>query len=236
MFWIFNFNSMDMQSKKLAGPKKGAPTQQYLDIAEIRDEVVILKDKSLRAVLAVASINFALKGENEQNALIAGYAQFLNSLEQPLQIVIQSRKLNIDDYLGRLKVAEKQQTNDLLRMQITDYISFTRELVELGEIMSKRFYVVVPYSPISDRKKSFWARLYSVFTPLAVAGMRAEQFAKYKQTLLQRVSHVQSGLNSLGLKSQLLDTQALIELYYRAYNPDLSDIQKLQEITKLQVE
>ena len=227
---------MDMQSKKLAGPKKGASTQQYLDISEIREEVVILKDKSLRAVLAVASINFALKGEDEQNALISGYAQFLNSLEQPLQIVIQSRKLNIDEYLGRLKVAEKQQTNDLLRMQITDYISFTRELVELGEIMSKRFYVVIPYSPISDKKKSFWSRLYSVFIPLAIAGMHAAQFTKYKQSLMQRVAHVQSGLSSLGLKSQLLDTQALMELYYSAYNPELAEVQKLPAVARLQVE
>src|SRR3990167_7054388 len=111
----------EMQSKKLAGAKKGVPVQQYLDIAEIRDDVVLLKDKSMRAVLAVSSINFALKGEDEQNALIGGYAQFLNSLEFPLQIVIQSRKLNVDDYIERLKVAAKEQTNELLQMQIREY-------------------------------------------------------------------------------------------------------------------
>ena len=133
---------MEMQSKKLAGSKQGVSTQQYLDIVEIREDVVMLKDGTLRAVLAVASTNFALKSEDEQNALISGYAQFLNSLDHPLQIMIQSRRLNIDEYFNRLKIAEKEQTNELLRMQITDYLSFTRELVELGEIMSKRFYVV----------------------------------------------------------------------------------------------
>lgn len=225
-----------MQSKKLAGPKKGIPVQGFLDIAEIRDDVVLLKDKSMRAVLAISSINFALKGEDEQNALISGYAQFLNSLEHPVQIVIQSRKLNIDDYLSRLKSAEKQQTNDLLRMQITDYVSFVKELVELGEIMSKRFYVVVPYSPISDKRKSFWSRLSDVFTPLKTAKLKAERFAEYKGILVQRASHIQSGLASLGLKTQMLDTQALIELYYRIYNPDLADIQKIQDITKLRAE
>ncbi|OGL75022.1 hypothetical protein A3B21_04610 [Candidatus Uhrbacteria bacterium RIFCSPLOWO2_01_FULL_47_24] len=226
----------EMQSKKLAGAKKGVPVQQYLDIAEIRDDVVLLKDKSMRAVLAISSINFALKGEDEQNALISGYAQFLNSLEHPVQIVIQSRTLNIDDYLSRLKAAEKQQTNDLLRVQITDYVSFVKELVELGEIMSKRFYVVVPYSPISDKRKSFWSRLSEVLTPLKIAKLKAERFAEYKGTLVQRVSHIQSGLASIGLKTQLLDTQALIELYYRVYNPDLADIQKIQDITKLRAE
>ena len=227
---------MDMQSRKLAGPKKGAPVQQYLDIAEIKDDLVVLKDKSLRSVLAVSSINFALKGEDEQNALISSYAQFLNTLEYPVQIVIQSRKLNIDDYLGRLKVAEKQQVSDLLRMQITDYISFVRELVDLGQIMSKRFFVVVPYSPISDRRKSFWSRLFEVLTPLSTAKMKGERFANLKETLLQRVARVESGLASLGLKIQMLDTQALIELYYQAYNPDLAEVQKIQDITKVRAE
>lgn len=227
---------MEMQSKKLAGPKKGPSVQQYLDIAEIRDDLVMLKDKSFRAVLALSSINFALKGEDEQNALIAAYAQFLNSLEYPVQIVIQSRRLNIDEYLGRLKAAEKQQTNDLLRMQITDYISFIKELVELGQIMSKRFYVVVPYSPVSDKRKSFWSRLTELLSPLSTAKVKSERLEQYKAALVQRVSHVESGLASLGLKTQMLDTQALIELYYRVYNPDLSEIQKIQDITKVRAE
>lgn len=227
---------MEMQSKKLAGGKKGVSVQRYLDIAEIRDDVAILKDKSLRAVLAVSSINFALKGEEEQNAIISGYAQFLNTLEYPVQIVIQSRKLNIDEYLGRLKVAEKQQTGDLLRMQITDYISFVRELVELGEIMSKRFYVVVQYSPISDRRKSFVSRLVEVLTPASSVALKGAHFTQYKEALLQRVSRVQSGLASLGLKVQMLDTQALIELYYRAYNPDLAETQKILDMSKISVD
>jgi len=227
---------MEMQSKKLAGAKKGVSVQHYLDIAEVRDNVVILKDRTLRAVLAVSSINFALKGEEEQNALISGYAQFLNSIEYPLQIVIQSRKLNIDEYLNRLKASEKEQTNELLRVQISDYLSFIRELVELGEIMTKRFFVVVPYSPISDKRKNFWARLYEVFTPLTTVKVKEARFKEYTQALAQRAAHIQSGLASLGLKTQPLDTEALIELYYRVYNPDLEETQKIQDITKIKTE
>lgn len=226
----------EMQSKKLAGAKKGVSTQQYLDIAEIKEDVVMVKDGTLRGVLAVSSINFALKGEDEQNALISGYAQFLNSLEFPLQIVIQSRKLNIDDYLERLKTAAKQQTNELLQMQIREYISFISELVQLGEIMAKHFFVTVPYSPLSDTRKGFWARLSEVLTPLKMLKVKEERFRKHRDALLQRVQLVQSGLASLGLKSQMLDTQALIELYYRVYNPDLSEIQKLADIGKLKLE
>jgi len=121
-----------MQSKKLAGSKPGPATQRFLDIAEIREDTVILKDGTLRAVLLVSSINFALKGEEEQEAIIAGYVGFLNALEFPLQIVIHSRKLNIEDYLIRLVEAEKTQTNELLKAQIADYRSFVGELITLG--------------------------------------------------------------------------------------------------------
>ncbi len=148
-----------MQSSKLAGPKPGPATQRYLDIAEVKEDVVLMRDGSLRAVLLVASRNFALKSEDEQNAIIAQYVSFLNALEYPLQIVIQSRRLNIDGYLDRLKEAEKNQHNELLRMQIADYRAFISELVELGQIMQKFFFVVVPFNPASDKQKGFFDRL-----------------------------------------------------------------------------
>ena len=225
-----------MQSKKLAGAKPGPAVQQYLDIAEIKEDVVVLKDGTLRAVLAVASVNFGLKSEDEQNATISAYVQFINALEHPLQIVIQSRKLNIDEYINRLERAEHEQTNDLLRLQITNYRSFIKELVELGEIMSKRFFLVVPYSPLSDKRKGFWSRFSELLRPLVTVRIREERFRAHRGALLQRVSHVQNGLSSIGLKSQALDTQALIELYYRVYNPDIAEVEKLQDLAKIKTE
>jgi hypothetical protein len=128
-----------MKSKKLANKKVSISTQQYLDIAEIKNDSVALKDGTLRAVLLVSSINFALKSEDEQNASISAYVSFLNALDFPLQIVIQSRKLNIDVYLEQLAQRERMLSNELLRAQISDYREYVKELVELGEIMSKRF-------------------------------------------------------------------------------------------------
>lgn len=226
----------EMQSKKLAKAKPGPSTQQYLDIAEIREDTVVLKDGSLRAVLAVSSINFALKSEEEQNALISAYVQFLNALDHSLQIVLQSRKLNIEEYLGRLERSEKEQTNELLRLQIAEYRAFVKELVTLGEIMTKRFFVVVPYSAVSDKRKGFFSRLTEVITPVKLLRLKGERFAAHRAALLQRLSHVQSGLASMGLGTQMLDTQALIELYYRVYNPDLAETQKLTDIAKVRME
>ncbi len=221
-----------------AAPKKNpakATTQGMLPITEIREDTVILRDGTLRAVLAVSSINFGLKSEEEQEAIISAYRQFINILDFPLQIVIQSRKLNISDYLDRLLSAEQTQTNELLRQQIRDYRSFVGQLVELGEIMSKRFFMVVPYSAISDTRKSFWSRLGDVFQPGRFIRMKDERFRSQKNELELRLGHVESALASAGLKTARLDTQGLIELYYTVYNPETSEQQPLASIDKLQV-
>lgn len=226
----------EMQSPKLAGAKPGPATQRYLDINEIKEDVVIMKDGTLRAVLIVASINFALKSEDEQNAIIAAYVQFLNALEFPLQVVIQSRKLNIDNYIERLRESEKNQGNELLRIQIADYRNFVTELVTLGQIMQKSFFVVVPYNPLSDKQKGFFARMSEAFTPALFVKLAEERFRQRKNDLQLRVEHIIGNLNSMGLKAVQLDTQSLIELYYRVYNPEVYDSQKMQDSAKLRVQ
>jgi type IV secretory pathway VirB4 component len=225
-----------MQSKKLAGAKAGVASRARLDIAEIREDSVILKDGTLRAVLLVSSINFALKSEDEQNAIIAAYVSFLNALEFPLQIVIQSRKLNIDGYLEKLKQAEKEQENELLKIQIADYREYVRELVEMGDIMSKRFYVTVPYDPLSDKRKGFWSRFSEVLRPGAALKLGSETFKRRRRDLFARVEHVQMLLSGMGLTSVILDTQSLIELYYNIYNPEIAETEKLADVDKIQVE
>jgi len=225
-----------MQSKKLAGSKPGVPSQRYLDIAEIKEDVVVLKDGTLRGVLLVSSINFALKSVDEQNAIVQAYMQFLNGLDFPIQVVIQSRRMNIDDYLSKLKDSEKAQTNELLRRQITDYRDYVKQLVDLGEIMQKRFYVVVPLDPATDKQKGFFSRMSEILTPSIAIRLSEDRFRKNKETLSLRVSQVMSGLQSMSLNAALLDTQSLIELYYTVYNPELFEAQRMTDVGRLQLE
>ena len=225
-----------MKKNKLAGNKPKASTQQYLDIAEIRDNLVILRDGTVRATLLVSSINFALKGEDEQNALIQAYIGFLNSLDFPLQIVIQSRYLNIDRYLEKLNNLEKEQTNELLRMQIADYKDFLQELLDLGKIMTKKFYVVVPVMGLKKAKKKFWERLTESFQPAVSVTMSRKRFVRFQEEVGERVDFVSGSLGSMGMKALQLDTQSLIELYYNTYNPEIVDAQKLVDINKLRME
>ncbi len=225
-----------MQSKKLAGAKPAASTEQYLDIAEIRDNVVIMKDGTLRGVVLVSSINFALKSDDEQTGVIQSYVSFLNSIDFPVQVVIQSRKLNVDAYLDRLKEAERTQRNELLRAQIADYRQFIRELIELGQIMSKRFFVVVPYNPGSNKAKSWWERAQEVLSPIKSVRAKEAQFLDRKRALDLRMSLVLGGLGGMSLQVTQLDTQGLVELYYTVYNPDIFLTEKLASIDQIQVE
>lgn len=220
----------------LAKPKPGPATQRYLDLAEIRDDMVIMKDGTVRAVLLVSSINFALKSEMEQEAIIQSYVTFLNGLDYPLQIVIQSRRMNIDAYLESLKEQEKQTLNDLLRAQIADYRTFVRELVDLGQIMQKRFYVVLPYDPLTNKKRGFWQRLALVLSPASAARLNERQLEDRREQLSRRSSLIAGNLLSMGLQSVRLDTQGLIELYYNAYNPDLFEGERLGDISKIRTE
>jgi type IV secretory pathway VirB4 component len=228
--------TQSMQSKKLAKKKAGPPTQRYLDIAEIRENTVVLKDGTLRAVIMVSSINFALKSKEEQEATIQAYMQFLNGLEHPIQIVVQSRKMNVDKYMAELAQQEAIMENDLLKSQIRDYRSFVKDLVDLGEIMQKRFYVVVPYDPVADKRKGFFSKLSAAISPASLVKLSKKKFESRKAKLDQRVSIVQGGLLGMGLRSAALDTQGLIELYYTVYNPDVFDHQKLSDLRKLRVD
>jgi type IV secretory pathway VirB4 component len=212
-----------MKNKSAVQNRANKPSaQKSLIISEMRNDTILMKDGTLRAVLMVSSINFALKNEDEQQAIINSYVSFLNGLDHPLQIVIQSRQLNIRPYLEKLAKKEREQPNELLRMQIADYRSFVSELVDLGKIMSKQFYVVVPYDPLTNKKRGFWSRLSDIVNPAVTVRLKDERFFKRKYDLDMRVRQVESGLTSMGLEVVRLDTQSLIELFYSTFNPDIA--------------
>ncbi len=219
----------------LARKKIRASTQQYLDIFEIKEDVVVMRDGTLRAVVLVSSINFALKSEEEQDAIISAYISFLNNITFPIQMVIQSRELNIDAYLSMLEERQKVQTNELLKIQTNEYIHYIAELVSMSKIMNKRFYVVVPYNPLADKEKKISSRFLDVLRPATIIKMKEEKFLRHKMELNRLIENVMGGLTSIGLQSVQLDTQGLIELYYNSYNPGTSSSQKMTDVSKLRI-
>jgi hypothetical protein len=220
------------KQKKIKVPS----AQSHLPFSEIKFDTAVMKDGTLRAVLLVSSINFALKNEDEQNAIVSSYVSFLNGIDFPLQIVVQSRQLYIKPYLEKLLKQEREQTNELLRVQIADYRSFVSELVSLGNIMSKQFFVVVPYDPLSNKKRGFWSRMKEVVNPAVTIKLKDERFQLRKHDLDVRVRQIESGLASMNLEVVRLDTQSLIELFYSTYNPDIAFSEHMPAVSELRVE
>ena len=212
------------------------PTQKYVPIYEIRDNVVVMRDGTLRVVMLTSSINFTLKSEEEQDAVVQAYIQFLNSFSFPVQIVVQSRRLNIDPYMEKLELLHKKQNNELLKQQTRTYITYINELVNLGDIMTKRFYVVVPYDPLFNKPKDFWQRIKEVFSASRFVKLSKKRFEDRRKNLFSRVEIIRSGLANMGLNPIVLDTQSLVELYRDSYNISVSERQKMGYLDELRVE
>jgi hypothetical protein len=224
------------QSKNKHAP--GTSTQTFLKISEIRDESLVLKNGGLRAILRVSSINFNLKSEDEQNAIIYSYQGFLNTLEFPIQIVIRSKKLDIDEYLDKLRKMGEKQQNQLLQQQTFEYVEYISKLVEYADIMEKEFFVVVPYDPYRAVKLNIIQKLFANLNPrdsYSEIKKRHDEFQQLKKHLNQRVNTVKIGLENCGLKAEQLSTKELIELYYNIYNPTLSRYQKGTRIDELNI-
>lgn len=217
--------------------KKEASTQKYLNIKGIRDGIVILKSGGLRSILLASSINFSLMSEDEQVGKIYAFQDFLNSLEFPIQIIAQTRKLNISKYVEKVKEAERMQENELLRMQIAGYGEYIMSLVELANITTSNFYVVVPYSgsPVKSGQSPI-DKVKSLLQPAAEIKIETAAFEKNKEELRLRVNHVTGGLSGMGIRSAALDTQEIVELLYNWYNPEIANNEILADLDDLKVE
>lgn len=198
-------------------------TKQLVDISDIIDNIVLLKNGSLRAVIEISAINFELRSDGEQVAILQNFQRFLNSTDFPLQIVMNSRKLDIDEYVKLIDATADSLTSELLKIQAAEYSKFIKELSELSNIMSKKFYVVIPFYVFEAPTKAGIAQSFkSILKPSSVVKqLTPEQLETYKTQLIQRVELVYDGLIGLGLKTRLLEKEELMNLYYGLYNPGI---------------
>jgi hypothetical protein len=197
-------------------------TQEFVPIKEVRDGVVIMKDGSMRAVILASSLNFALKSTPEQEAIIYQFQNFLNSLDFSVQISIQSRELDIRPYLASLDKRYNEELNDLMKIQIKEYTQFVRNFTESQNIMSKTFFVVVPFTAtiINTNKSGGLGRFLPSSNPREEKKVvKTDNFEENRTQLEQRVSVIQQGLMRCGIRSVSLGTEETIELFYKLFNP-----------------
>lgn len=200
-------------------PKTSAASQDFVAIKDIKDGVVILKSGQLCSVLLASSVNFALKSTDEQQAILQQFQMFLNTLDFTFQVYVQSRRLNIEPYLAVLKTREVNQDNDLMKIQLREYIEFIRSFTGDVAIMSKNFYVVIPYSPAPVNIKGGISAMLGTSAASSKKQSSERKLEEERIQLEQRVSLVIEGLSGMGVKTVTLNNDDLVELFYHIYNP-----------------
>lgn len=218
-------------------------TQRFLPIGEIKEGFIVLKNGGMRAILQTSSVNFNLKSEDEQNALISSYQSFLNTLEFPIQILVRSKKLDVDKYIHTIDNLAHKQANPLLQKQTIAYSEYIQKLVEYADIMEKKFYIIVPVDPIrNETKQGILKDIFLLLDHLkpqdtvSKIQTRQHEFEALKKTLQQRINTIKDSLSNCNIRSEQLNTEELVELLYQSYNPLLSREQKAENYKKLNLE
>lgn len=193
-------------------------SQQFVPVLDIRENVVLLKDGQMCMILLASSVNFALKSSEEQQAILSQFQAFLNAIDFSIQVYIQSRRLDIRPYLDILHELEPRQENDLMRIQLREYIEFISTFTKEVDIMSKNFFVVIPYTPVALEVTGV-AKLLRPSTGTRVE-QSDEKFYENRMQLEQRVSVVEQGLSRIGIRTAPLGNEELTELYYHIFNPE----------------
>lgn len=196
----------------------GTPAQEFVPVQEVHDGIVVMKDGTLCTVVLVSSINLSLKSYEEQRATLLQFQNFLNTLDFPVQIVIQSRRYDIRPYILTLQNRLGEQTEQLLQVQTREYIDFIQSFTDKVNIMRKSFFVVIPYVPAILNQTKGLSKLFSVFQKTSIT-TDVSDFEEERTQLEERVSVVEQGLSRVGLRLVQLGTQEVIELLYKTFNP-----------------
>ncbi len=211
-------------------------TQRYLPFSQIRENIIIMKDDSARLVMRCSTINFLLKNIDEQDSIIISFQRFLNSLDFPIQILVRSKKLDIDTYLNNLNDKAIKQTNLLLQNQTYEYIEYLRKLIEVAQIMKKEFYIILPFDEKENKSvkddsfvwvfKVFWQSI-NWWQDLLKLRSQIRNFTKMKKWLIGRSSSIKTWLQNVWLHAEVLNKQELVAFLTEYYNPSLDSLVKM---------
>lgn len=212
-------------------------TTRYLPFSQIKENVILLKDSSARVVLKCSTLNFLLKSQEEQDAIIMSYQRFLNSLDFPVQILIRSKKMDINWYLTKLNWLAIEQKNSLLQNQTYEYIEYLRKLIEVAQIMKKEFYIVVPFDFEENKSvrdlsfvwsiTNFWWSINS-WDDIVKIKSQMRQFTKLKKWLATRTNSIKTSLESIWIKAQELNKTELVNFLTDYYNPTMDNFEMMK--------
>lgn len=212
-------------------------TQRYLPFSSIKENIIIMKDGSARLVVKCSTINFLLKNTDEQDSIIISFQRFLNSLDFPIQVLVRSKKLDIESYLSNLNDKAIKQTNSLLQNQTYEYIEYLRKLIEVAQIMKKEFYIIIPFDnewnkSVKDDSllwvfTSFWKWINQASDLISLKS-QLRNFTKLKKWLTSRFNWVKTWLENIWIRADMLQKQELVSFLTDYYNPRLDSLVSLK--------
>lgn len=209
-------------------------TQKYLEIDQIKDDTIFLKDGSLRAVFMVSSVNMELRSDQESMSIISGYQSALNSLDFPIQIIVQSRRVDLTSYMATLDASASKQTIPLLKDQTYEYLAFLKQILANVNVMDKRFLIVAPFYPNLIEQQSAGVLSFLGLKNKNSSGNKTTlNHAENLQNLARRAQTVEQSFGSIGLKVSRLPTEAIIELFYACYNPETAGHEHIKNLSSL---
>lgn len=227
---------MSVKTNKKQHPDSS--TQRYLPFSQIRENIVIMKDDSARLIMKCSTINFLLKNTDEQDSIIISFQRFLNSLDFPIQILVRSKKLDIDAYLNNLNDKALKQKNPLLQNQTYEYIEYLRKLIEVAQIMKKEFYIIIPYDQVENKSvkddsllwvfSNFWQSINAWQETLKIKS-QIRNFTKVKKWLVSRSNSIKTGLENIWIRWDILNKQELVSFLTEYYNPSLWSLVKMNK-------
>lgn len=213
-------------------------TWRYLPFSQIKENIIILKDWSARVVLKCSTINFLLKSTQEQDSIIMSYQRFLNSINFPLQVMIRSKKLDIDTYLWKLNKLAVEQKNWLLQNQTYEYVEYLKKLIEVAQIMKKEFYIIIPFDFEQDNSvrdtsiwwtfSKFWSSINQADDVLKIRA-QIQSFTKIKKWLVTRTHQVKTALEEMWVKGTELEKWELVRFLADYYNPSLDNFETMKK-------
>lgn len=228
---------MSVKTKQKENPDMS--TTRHLPFSQIRENIVIMKDDSARLIMKCSTINFLLKNTDEQDSIIISFQRFLNSLDFPIQILVRSRKLDIDSYLAKLNDKAIKQKNSLLQNQTYEYIEYLRKLIEVAQIMKKEFYIIIPYDESENKSvkdtslmwpiKSFVDSVFKNWVDTSKIKSQIRNFTKMKKGLIARSSSIKTWLENIWIRADAIDKGELVKFLTDYYNPTLSNFVAMKQ-------
>ncbi|HEX7042521.1 MAG TPA: hypothetical protein VF189_04680 [Patescibacteria group bacterium] len=191
-----------------------ASTQQFTEILDIKEDIVLLHGGDACIILELQAVNFTLLSGQEQDSKVYGYAALLNSLSFPVQILMRSKRIDIMPYINSLSDAATRTTNVKLSDSISKYKDFVNQLVTTSVVLDKKFYMIISYSSLEEGFSGISKMVH------LNESNKEDFFIRAKAALHTKAESLLSQTDRMAIRAKILEKDALVSLFHDIFNEE----------------